>query len=65
MNEKPATPTDLQTLLGEDHAPRWWRRPSLWIGLAALLTAAVGLYYWQAQQAAKAASAAAPASAAK
>ena len=55
MNEKPATPTDLQTLLGEDHAPLWWRRPSLWIGLAALLIAAVGLYYWQAQQAGKAA----------
>jgi HlyD family secretion protein len=50
-----ATPTDLQTLLGEDHPPRWWRRGSLWFGLGALLIVAGGVYYWQAQSASKAA----------
>ncbi|MBE0619281.1 MAG: efflux RND transporter periplasmic adaptor subunit [Burkholderiales bacterium] len=56
MNEKnAATPADLQTLLGEDHPPRWWQRSSLWFGLAVLLIVAVGVYYWQAQSAGKAA----------
>jgi HlyD family secretion protein len=55
MTQKTATPADLQALLGEDHAPRWWRRPSLWIGLAVLLVVAGGLYYWQAQKASQAA----------
>jgi len=50
-----ASPANLQTLLGEDKPPRWWRRSSLWIGLAALLLAAGGVYYWQAQKAVKAA----------
>jgi HlyD family secretion protein len=50
-----ATPTDLQTLLGEDHLPRWWRRASLWFGLGTLLIVAGGVYYWQAQSASKAA----------
>ncbi len=45
-----STPADLQALLGEDRPPRWWQRSSLWIGLAALLVVAGGLYYWQAQQ---------------
>lgn len=54
MNKKTATPADLQTLLGEDHPPRWWQRSSLWIGLTALLLAGAGLYYWQAQKASKA-----------
>ncbi len=52
---RPAPPAsapvaDLQALLGDDHAPRWWRRPSLWIGLAALLLAAGGLTAWQIQK---------------
>ncbi len=55
MNKKTAPPTDLQTLLGEDHPPRWWQRSSLWIGLVALLIVAGGVYYWQAQSASKAA----------
>jgi hypothetical protein len=49
MNQKSATPTDLQSLLGEDRPPRWWRRSSLWIGLVTLLLVAGGLVYWQAQ----------------
>ena len=54
----PATPaappttaaTDLQTLLGTDRPPRWWQRSTLWIGLAAVLIAAGGVSYWQAQK---------------
>ena len=48
-------PANLQTLLGEDKPPRWWQRASLWIGVAVLLLAAGGVYYWQAQKAVKAA----------
>ena len=56
MNSKnTATPADLQTLLGEDHPPRWWQRSSLWFGLGALLIVAGAVYYWQAQSAGKAA----------
>jgi HlyD family secretion protein len=51
----PTTSADLQALLGTDHPPRWWKRSSLWIGLAALLIAAGGFYYWQAQKTSKAA----------
>ena len=49
------TPADLQALLGDDHPPRWWRRSSLWIGLAALLIVAGGVAYWLAQSNGKAA----------
>jgi len=46
-----ATPAaDLQALLGDEHAPRWWRRLSLWMGLAALVLIAGGVYYWQQQK---------------
>lgn len=55
MNKKSATPTDLQTLLGDDHPPRWWQRSSLWIGLVALLIVAGGVSYWLAQSASQAA----------
>jgi HlyD family secretion protein len=50
-----AQPTDVQTLLGEDKPPRWWQRSSLWIGLVLLVLLGAGLYYWQAQNASKAA----------
>ena len=43
-------PTDLNTLLGTDTAPRWWQRPSLWMGVAAVLVLAGGVYYWQAKK---------------
>jgi HlyD family secretion protein len=43
-------PTDLQALLGTDHAPSWWKRTSLWIVLALLAIGAAGVYYWQKQQ---------------
>ena len=50
-----APAADLQALLGDDHAPRWWRRPSLWLGLVAVALIAGGLYYWQLQTATSAA----------
>ncbi len=50
-NNTPPTDPSLQDLLGEDSAPRWWRRPALWIGLLALLLIVAGLLYWQAQKA--------------
>jgi HlyD family secretion protein len=52
---KKAPSPDLQTLLGSDHPPRWWRRPTLWLGVAALVLAGAGWSWWQAQQASKAA----------
>lgn len=48
-------PANLEALLGSDRPPRWWQRSTLWIGVAVLLGAGGGLYYWQAQQTAKAA----------
>ncbi len=53
MTKNSAPPTDpsLQALLGDDSAPRWWRRPTLWIGLLALLLVIGGLLVWQARQA--------------
>jgi len=45
----------LQNLLGEVPAPRWWKRPSLWLALAALILIGVGWTYWQSQKAASAA----------
>lgn len=52
---KDATPADLQNLLGSDHPPRWWQRPTLWIGVAAVVLLAGGWTWWQAQQQTKAA----------
>lgn len=45
-----APPADLQALLGNDHPRVWWRRTSLWVGVAALALAAGGWTWWQAQQ---------------
>ena len=42
-----ASPAQLDKLLGEAHAPRWWQRSALWIALAALLIAVGGWSYWQ------------------
>ncbi len=52
---KDATPADLQNLLGSDHPPRWWQRPTLWIGVAAVVLLAGGWTWWQTQQQTKAA----------
>ena len=48
-------PSDLDTLLGEDHVPRWWKRASIWIGVAVVLAMAGAGYTWQQQKKAKAA----------
>lgn len=48
-------PSDLHTLLGEDHAPRWWKRASLWVGVAVVLAMAGAGYKWQQQKKANAA----------
>ena len=50
-NSTPPTDPALQALLGDHSAPRWWRRPMLWIGLLALLMIVGGGLYWQAQKA--------------
>lgn len=47
--------TDLAALLDEPPARRWYRRPSLWSGVALLGLAAAGLWFWQARQTAAAA----------
>ena len=43
----PASPAGLQDLLGVGAQRRWWQRTALWITLALLVLAAVGLVYWQ------------------
>lgn len=50
-NSTPPTDPSLQALLGDDSAPRWWRRPMLWIGLLVLLLIVGGVLYWQTQKA--------------
>jgi len=42
-------------LLGDDRPPVWWRRPTLWLGLALLVAAGAGLWWWQGRQAQRAA----------
>lgn len=49
------SPTSIDQLLGSDRPPAWWRRPSLWIGLALLLAAAAGWWWWSQQKSARAA----------
>lgn len=46
---------DIETLLGEPAKKPWYRRATLWFGIAVLLIAGVSWWYWQAQQLAKAA----------
>ena len=54
MNAKPDTATDVKALLGDDHPPRWWKRPSLWLAVGAVVLIAGGWSYWRTQQQAKA-----------
>ena len=53
----PATPAgaDLQALLDDEPSRHWWQRPTLWIGIAAVVLLAAGLIYWQNQRQARAA----------
>lgn len=50
-----AQAADLAGLLGAAPRRRWWQRATLWIGVAALLVAAGGVYAWQSSKAANAA----------
>lgn len=45
----------LSKLLDEPAAVAWYRRPALWAGMAALLLAIAGVWYWQVRKAANAA----------
>ena len=45
-----SAPANLNALLGDDQPARWWKRPSLWMGVAAVLVVAGWFYYWQAQK---------------
>ena len=49
-----AAPTDLKTLLDEPAMAPWYRRPSLWLMVAAGLMIAGGLWWWLATRAANA-----------
>lgn len=46
----PANDPALKDLLGEDLAPRWWRRTSVWLAVGGLALAAAGWVYWEAQK---------------
>lgn len=50
-----SAPADLQSLLGGEPPRRWYRRTSLWLGVAALALAGGGIYAWQLQKQASAA----------
>jgi HlyD family secretion protein len=49
------SPADLQALLGGEPPRRWYRRTSLWLGMAAIALAGAGFYAWQQHKAANAA----------
>lgn len=52
----PVTPAaGLQALLGTPPPTPWWKRPSLWTGLIAIVLAVWGYQYWQQRQEANAA----------
>lgn len=50
-----AAPADLASLLDEPRPHAWYRRVTLWAGVAVLLLVGLGLWAWQARQAANAA----------
>ena len=52
-NESPAT-TSKEALLGATVSRPWWRRTSVWAGVAVLVAAGAGLAYWQSVKAARA-----------
>ena len=49
----PAEPTDIATLLGEPGSRSWFRRPLVWLGLAAVLLTLAGAAWWWTQRAAQ------------
>lgn len=51
---KSATDTDIASLLAEPTPVAWYRRQTLWGGIALLILLLAGLWYWQARRAANA-----------
>ncbi|MBQ0132218.1 MAG: efflux RND transporter periplasmic adaptor subunit [Comamonas sp.] len=49
-----STSSDVQELLGDGLARRWWQNPTIWIGAVAVAGAVGGYLFWQNQQAANA-----------
>ena len=49
------TVTDTATLLDEPAARPWYLRPALWAAVVLVALATAGIWYWQAQESAKAA----------
>ncbi|MDR0259861.1 MAG: biotin/lipoyl-binding protein, partial [Comamonas sp.] len=56
MKKTPPTSSsqEVQDLLGDGLARKWWQSPTLWIGAVAVAGAVGGLLWWQADQKAKA-----------
>lgn len=52
MNKKNSASTskEVQELLGDGLARRWWQSPTVWIGVVAIVGAAGASAYWQHQQ---------------
>ncbi|MBB2775109.1 UNVERIFIED_ORG: HlyD family secretion protein [Comamonas terrigena] len=52
MNKKNSASTskEVQELLGDGLARRWWQSPTVWIGVVAIVGAAGAYAYWQHQQ---------------
>ena len=54
MNSTNPSPADVQTLLGDDRPPRWWRRLWVWVAVALVVLAGVGIWQYRQMQAARA-----------
>lgn len=46
-----STSKEVQALLGDGLARRWWQSPTVWIGTVAVVGAMGGLWFWQNHQA--------------
>jgi HlyD family secretion protein len=49
------TPNDLEALLGPDAKRSWWRRSSVWAGIALAVLLIIGGFWWQGRQSANSA----------
>lgn len=46
MSPNKPSQDSVNLLLGEDSPPRWWQRTSLWVGVAVVVAAGAGWWYW-------------------
>ena len=53
-NNTTSSSQEVQDLLGDGLARKWWQSPTVWIGTAAVAVAVGGFVWWQADQKAKA-----------